>query len=356
MVKPLNGVGTMRKMTKKNEQKNKDELEFFTLLTALTQNKETLEGMMEPLKMCLKQERQNQRLLGGAIAFQEHSECIEIVTLQNEFEQKRNWEKQIEFYPSLTTKLTQYFGNYSYVKVGLEKDTISNPEQEWERAVKRYLNALEVCWQCQEKLKDELNKSIGKKEFKERHGQLQPLVAQLSDKISEFKIEIQSSSIKMVEKKLPNLSEGTKLNLQAAMTGLQSFYKKAYDEAYGIKGFWRWIKDLFQKSDRAKEINFLGAISAHENASDALRVQAISLVHNKILESEMFGEGSKLKHILERLSKAKVGGGEDEESLAEFLARHEDIYAKMPQRLKQYYLENKEDYSKRNEVSLLHFM
>ncbi|OEH46418.1 hypothetical protein lpari_02757 [Legionella parisiensis] len=42
-----------------------------------------------------------------------------------------------------------------------------------------------------------------------------------------------------------------------------------------LSSFWRWVKDLFQKSDRAQEINFLNAVSTHHGCNELIRAQAI---------------------------------------------------------------------------------
>ncbi len=89
-------------------------------------------------------------------------------------------------------------------------------------------------------------------------------------------------------------------SLEEEITRLNVSYNEAYTNTHTF-GFWRWIKTLFQKTDRAEGIEFLTNLSKARGCTDDHRKAAIALVHGKIFETEVFARGSKLASILRSL-------------------------------------------------------
>lgn len=146
----------------------------------------------------------------------------------------------------------------------------------------------------------------------------------------------------MGEHQLTSIKKGEDVRLNEIIPNIKSAYDRAYDQH---NPFWKWVKQLFQKSDRAKEINFLNALSEHKECSEFVRFQAIRLVHGKI-QTEWFGEGSKLGKMLGGLldnGKFFVDKNSDE-TLVNFLEQHEELKELMPDSLKDYLAEQDKEY------------
>lgn len=102
-----------------------------------------------------------------------------------------------------------------------------------------------------------------------------------------------------VDQRQANAVRPRPLRLRDAITQLHDDYEQAYRDSHR-NGFWRWVKNLFRKSDRVREIVFLQQVSAAQGCTDSMRLEAIQLLRAKIA-TETFGGGSKLSRILAQL-------------------------------------------------------
>lgn len=156
----------------------------------------------------------------------------------------------------------------------------------------------------------------------------------LEQEIDSYKTEICS----LFEKKIINsLGKHNEISIKS----IASLYEDAYTQSWGD---WAWIKKLFRNSDRAQEIKFLNLLSEHKDCDELIRVQAAALVHNKILDSELFGRRSQLGKLLGKFLEGKAPPEGEHGNLAKFLELHEDIKESMPESLKLYFKVNQQEY------------
>ena len=136
--------------------------------------------------------------------------------------------------------------------------------------------------------------------------------------------------------------------MKIAIDQIEQRYQSAYDQAFGENNILRKLKEKFKHSDRAYEIQFLKTISDHPESNDAIRHQAMTLVHNKIIAKEVFGKTSRLRDIL---NKFIVNGfrelTDEENDLNHFLEQNDDV--KMPAHLQKYFEKNKEQFNHHND-------
>lgn len=178
------------------------------------------------------------------------------------------------------------------------------------------------------------------------------LHTKLKDDIASYQSTVNSVAVAVADHQLRNIKEGEKekVRLDEVIPHIKEVYDRAYHDAHNP--FWRWIKGKFIKSDRAKEIDFLNQISQHPECSESIRLQAIRLVHDKIVQAEMFGKegkifkGSKLSKLFERVIEKGAIEKDKDESLADFMDRH-NLREVMPESLKNYLAEHDSDYRKK---------
>ncbi len=165
----------------------------------------------------------------------------------------------------------------------------------------------------------------------------------LKDNIISYKRTVESVALAVADHQLRNINEGEVVRLNEVIPYIKTTYDKAYQEEHNP--FWRWVRSIFKKSDRAQEIEFLNQISQHEACTEFVRFQAACLVHDKIVNTEWFGEGSKLGKFLG----AVIDKGEffvdkkNNENLVHFIQEHH-LEDQMPKSLKDYLADNDATY------------
>jgi len=209
---------------------------------------------------------------------------------------------------------------------------------QFEIATKQYYQALDLLLKYQQIMAEAflMYNRVNRNDFNERFGYVEAQNEILKDEVDFFKKKVNEVSLHLADKKMKSL-KGHEISIQA----IAEHYEKAYEDSYGR--FWGWVKNIFRKSDRAKEIEFLNTISKHTDCEEPIRVQAAALVHNKILASELFGKGSQLAKVLENFL---TGKDMEQGNLVQFLDDHEEIKGIMPESLTEYFEEHQEDYNK----------
>lgn len=133
--------------------------------------------------------------------------------------------------------------------------------------------------------------------LEQRKAFLSSLLTDIQGRIEEFKANLHSNA--NPPSSLPT-TQTTTQNLKAALAGLSEKYEMDYKTKY-TSSFWRAIKMCSRNPSRAAEIRFLQTLSAHPDATDAIRVKAMDAVRGKIVERERHGKGSLLRQELARL-------------------------------------------------------
>ncbi len=285
---------------------------------------------------------------GGASKLHENSEMLDISITANHLQHDDDWAIKQQDYQELSKAFSVHQKNFydCAEKIVSKGATLSN-RQEFEKATRQYYKALELLQQCQLNMANALlqHKRTEKSNFGNRVSFLELQFEVLDTGVTNFKNKIQDVAKKLADKQMKTPIKGETVNLENSIPVIAAHYKQAYDESYGVSGFWRWIKNIFQKSDRAKEIEFLNAVSTHVKCNELVRAQAVALVHNKILDSEMFGKGSQLGKLLGNLLEGQVLDKKGaHENLAQFLEANKDLKGMMPENLKEYFDENQKDY------------
>ncbi|HHT0593238.1 TPA: hypothetical protein ACTXXA_002009 [Legionella anisa] len=176
------------------------------------------------------------------------------------------------------------------------------------------------------------------------------LHTKLKGDIASYQNTVNSVAIAVADHQLRGIKEGEKekVRLDEIIPHIKAVYDKAYHDAHNP--FWRWIKNIFKKSDRAQEVEFLNQISQHPQCTESVRLQAMRLVHNKIMETEVFGKegkvfkGSKLGKLFEGvLKKGDFFVEKDDQTLVDFISTH-DLKDKIPDSLKDYLMQTDETY------------
>ncbi|QLZ68166.1 hypothetical protein FOLKNPGA_00944 [Legionella sp. PC1000] len=172
----------------------------------------------------------------------------------------------------------------------------------------------------------------------------------LQDDISSYKKKVEEVAFAVADHQLRNIQKGEKVRLNEVIPHIKAVYDKAYEDEHNP--FWRWIKSKFKKSDRAKEVEFLNQISKHPQCSESIRLQAIRLVHDKIIHEEMFGKegkvykGSKLGKLFERvLGKGDFFADKDGATLVDFI-KENNLNDAIPDGLKDYLAKTDPEYGK----------
>jgi hypothetical protein len=148
--------------------------------------------------------------------------------------------------------------------------------------------------------------------LEQRKAFLHSLLTDIQRRIEEFKANLHSNS--NPPSSLPS-TQSTTRNLKEALAKLSTTYEMDYKTKY-TSSFWRAIKMCSRNPSRAAEIKFLQTLSAHPDATDAIRVKAMDAVRGKIAGRERHGKGSLLRKELARL--IPEGPLEGCEDIAEF--------------------------------------
>lgn len=327
------------------------------LIEKIEQNSKLITAFTFPYKVFLKQESPK-GLLGVATQFKNKTIDAQIDTHAKKILDKKahdNWDQMHSDLAEFLLKIAEFRQQFETAKEDLLSEASELSHQNYENASLNYLYCLELRSLCHKKMAEALlvDKRTEKPSFADRFNLLLSEQNLLKQDVQEFKLSLEKAALDLAEKQIEQPVENQKISLSAAIANLNNSYQKAYDKNYGVSSFWRWIKDLFKKSDRVKEVQFLSALSSHSECTDGIRCQAISLVHNKILADELFGQGSKLKTILGNLGKAKIDTDEDNSTLANFLENHSDLRELMPKHLASYYDKHSQDYSEKNNAIFL---
>ncbi|PJE09025.1 hypothetical protein, partial [Legionella sp.] len=200
----------------------------------------------------------------------------------------------------------------------------------------------EICLRHLEILHECHQKWIPTYESREEHGDDEENydwmihnIKDLTKKVDKFSADLEECADYFHESSLrvplPNDS------LESSLERLGTNYQAAYQS---MSSFWRWVKKLFQQGERDLEVQFLQTLSQTEGCTDSIRIRAVELVHNKIMDeyfgsSSLFGSGSRLKNILGLLAQKRVEvemGEEDE--LFSFIGEHG---LELPSELAAYY-------------------
>ncbi|AWN74003.1 hypothetical protein LEAN103870_00130 [Legionella anisa] len=274
---------------------------------------------------------------GVALRFLELAQESPMQVISKTLQSKNDWGKMIKEYGRLQEQFNAIQSRFTDAVENVVED-----KKEFEEATKQYYAALLVMTDCQVYMANALGKRLKKDDTEERINLLKNESQTLSKNIEAFKMNVNRAVQNMGEHQLTSIKKGEDVRLNEIIPNIKSAYDRAYDQH---NPFWKWVKQLFQKSDRAKEINFLNALSEHKECSEFVRFQAIRLVHGKI-QTEWFGEGSKLGKMLGGLldnGKFFVDKNSDE-TLVNFLEQHEELKELMPDSLKDYLAEQDKEY------------
>ncbi|KTC82980.1 hypothetical protein [Legionella brunensis] len=328
-------------------------LQHAQLILEIDKNKKNIEELTTKYAIFFKQEPQGKGLLGQVHDFRNLAALVEINELEKQALKKNNWDYVREHYSRIRQKIVEYFNTLLSAQKKLSSLDLQENRKNFELEAVKYLRALEAAQNCHLKLIEDLGKSINKKNFEAKYQFLDKEREWLDLETSKFKRHLEEVSETFIQKQITSPEKNAEIDLKEALDNLQHYYTLTYDTHYGESGFWRWIKNLLQNSDRVKEVNFLATLSKHPDCTDAVRMQAIFLVHNKINASELFAQGSKLKDILRGLSESNVHVREHDDNLAHFLSEHPDLGNLMPKNLRNYYDDNSKDYQKIGSATLL---
>ncbi|KTD18290.1 hypothetical protein [Legionella jordanis] len=332
----------------------KNEILNTQLTTFTIENNQKLAELKRSFLFYMKQEPKGKGLLGQTLTFVQLTHSVEVQQLEKDVEGARSWKSMRAAYSKLVEKTVEYGKAFEATVLQFSVD---DPEsyKRFELAVTHYFRALDACQNAQEALGKKLEQQVKKNDFEEKHRDLAKEVTVLTTRIQSFQKQLEEFTLHLIEIQMEQPKEGRRIPLQAALQNLKKGYERAYDNSYGLSGFWRWLKNLFQKSDRMQEINFLATLSALPDCCDPVRYQAMALVHNKIIESESFGGGSKLKQILANLSGIQLSYNKSDPTLAIFLDKHQELYGQMPVSLQEYYNSHRGEYNQKGSVSFLNY-
>lgn len=281
---------------------------------------------------------------------------FEFISDYSDMEKARNeiWHPDFEYYPTwsqMDDKFDQlYNGSGDYLGLGYYEKfkelkllalEISDRDNDilnsFELAAERYLRHLEILNNC---LVEWIKTYEADKECTHanaQYGHLQYFIQRLQNEIDDFNRHLghcyRHFSERFLQEPLPEES------LEDILANLHDSYTAAYQS---MNVLWRLIKPFFQRSERDQEIEFLANLSKTVGCTDALRMRAIALVHNKIFENEtfgsagFFGSGSRLREILDDIyaQKEETVDMSGEDDLFEFIETHNLV---MPPELAAYY-------------------
>lgn len=272
----------------------------------------------------------------------------------NDFYGDRRFQNKLESYiryssVTVTQLASEYFHLASQVVVKNERPATA---ENYEAAARKYFHALnKTNTLLSELVRNRLSTThlVKTPNITDDIQNLENCVKGYEQKVNDFAQSLDDVSRQLVEDAIAVKEDGPHhpieaLNYKIAIDALSQEYQQAYDKAFGASGFWRKIKEKFQNSDRHGELTFLKAISDHENSNDAIRYQAMVLVHNKIKEAELFGKSSHLKTILHHLSSNGYRGLDNAQNdLNKFIHDHQEI--SIPKSLSDYFNAHEQEYS-----------
>ncbi|HHT0592685.1 TPA: hypothetical protein ACTXXA_003610 [Legionella anisa] len=289
-----------------------------------------------------------------------------IQNIANNLKRESDWDEKVKKYQKFSIPQTQHKDHFhECAKKILISNTTSNNRQlfekilirgtknssthAFEKATRQYSEVLKLLLQCQLDMAEALLKPDHTENYSFNYWikLLEFQFEAIDNEVNDFKEKVQNVSVKLADTQVKTL-KGEPVNLKNSISEIATHYEQVYDQSYGESKFWRLIKKIFQKSDRDKEIKFLNAVSANKECNELIRAQAVALVHNKILASEMFGKGSQLLLLLKRLlENSDQVEKADQENLIQFLESNEDIKKMMPNSLKEYFEANQREYNLR---------
>jgi hypothetical protein len=180
--------------------------------------------------------------------------------------------------------------------------------------------------------------TVGRLDYLNQQNQL------LNANIDSFNKQVARVAVAVADHQLNNIKLGENVILNDIIPHVKNAYDYAYTKEHNP--FMRWLKSFFIKSDRAMEVDFLNKLSQTEGCNEIIRAQAVSLVHNKILETEWFGGSSKLGKLLGNLLEGKFNAQKGEHGkLTDFIRSHQELQEAMPESLQTYLTEHDQDYS-----------
>jgi hypothetical protein len=200
----------------------------------------------------------------------------------------------------------------------------------YHQALKTYEQALDLASKCYTDKYGEVSTYITKK--------VETLDVNYVDK---FKGQLEEHSRIALESEKPAAG---KISLKNRIDNMAENYEKDYDKSHG-SGVFRKFKDIFQNKDRAAEIKFLQQVSDNPKCTDEMRLHAISLVEDKIGNTETFGQGSKLRQRLHKLTEKASVNDVDYDNKKDLKAFCERNGIKPPEKLGKYLTEHKNDYT-----------
>lgn len=328
-----------------------EKFEVSKLETAISENTNLLRQLAAPYKSFFSNDPRSNGFLGQPRDFRK--ECKELdylVSLVQEINvnDKKNYSLRriSDIYCSIessmsSTSYSTYGGEFESSIRHASRDNSEQKQIKLEKATIHYLRYLELKNECLKKwvqvlARDKDDEDVFRGFFK----QTQRYTLKLQKEIVTFKENLSRFAVRHNDPLRKKLDNPKSINeIQNTLATLNENYCSAYEK---INPFWRWIKYLFQRSERAQEIQFLQELSTRPSCTNFIRVEAIKLVHNKIVASETFSAGSKLKNMLADVGE-QTYENDEEQSLSSFLDANNDLIDRMPQGLKDYYNAMKED-------------
>lgn len=289
-----------------------------------------------------------QGLAGGFFAFIADFSDIDAARydIWNPYYEAPDWERMDEIHNALYRGLGAYRGpgyrdEFKALKLLALDETRCNDDilARLELAAERYLRHLEIMQECLSKWVEVFDKQDEEEGINPhaQSGLLEHFIQGLQNEIDDFFKHLdhcyQYFSEKFLEEPLPEES------LEDILADLQDRYTAGYKS---MNILWRLIKPFFQQSEREQEIEFLAKLSQTEGCTDAIRMRAVALLHNKIYDKEtfglasIFGSGSKLRQILADIFDQKENSVamSEEEEFCSFINEHN---LTMPPQLTAYY-------------------
>jgi hypothetical protein len=284
-------------------------------------------------------------------ASEDHLDFAGIDELGNKVRQEKHWQEKLNKFYQIKGRVSHFEQSYHKARDQLLNADAPTKQDEdnFEIATRQYHKMLDVWHTCLGNVTDSLgeNGRLSKDTFPKRLELGRQEHTKWRDELEKFNTDLADVSNKIADKQFKNPANKMTVNLKAAIENLSTTYESSYD-TYGKKGsFWRWIKEVFKKSDRVKEIHFLQVVSESHGCTDSIRHQALTLVCDKIKQNERFGKTSQLEKILISLTTTSLVVSKDDASnLTGFLASDPTIKASMPAKLSAFFDKNQDEYSK----------
>lgn len=276
-------------------------------LSDLVKSEEAASGDPEKSALLLK----IQGLLGESMTL--HKTLTSLIEIQKQFSSFSKADHDSLEFAFHIKQIQEQFSIFS--KAHSAHDLIVDANTGWleeagvkhEKDTQFQLRVLPFLYSCYVRVKDKLTSVTG--DDADTYTELLKSLCKQQQKFSTWLSELPDTAASLMDNSTDILTALNPFNnqhqatpgtaLSRAIDGLASHYAQAYNTAYK-NSFWRWVKHLFQKSERAQEIRFLSDVSNKPGCTDYLRYQALTAVNNKIAD-ETFGKGSQLKPLLRKL-------------------------------------------------------